>query len=175
MTKDSKPGGDQTTEYKAGEVQKSGTALPDYHRLTYKQVIFLEAYAKSMGDINKAAKKAGAALRTVKETWLKQPKIQEEIDRIQEVWATTTLRMTAEDASARHIKLMDKMEKHLDDNESDTDAAAKVMNPLAKMSDTYLKATGKFNDDKGNSGVSVSINITKAKDEIINVEGEEIK
>lgn len=176
MSKD-KESGDQKTEvqgYTPGTKPASGKALENYHRLTYKQIKFLDAYAKNLGDLKAAAKKAGVAMRTVKETWLKEVGIQEEIDRIQKAWAVSSLRMTAEEASLRHIELMNKMEKHLDDNSDDTEVAAKVMNPLAKMSDTYLKATGKFNDDKGSSGVNVNINITKAKNETIIVEGEEI-
>ena len=73
------------------------------------------------------------------------------------------LRGTGEEAMSRHIKLMDKMEGHLDSAEDDTDTAAKVMNPLAKMSDTMLKATGNFNDDKKSAGVTVNINITDSE------------
>lgn len=183
-----KEGGNQEVEkYVPGAEPASGKALENYHRLTFKQVKFLESYAKNLGDINKAAKAAGVAVRTVKESWLKEVGIQEEIARIQECWAVSTLKGTAEEAMTRHIGLMNKMEDHLDqakikvkDKDTgeekeilDTDTAAKVMNPLAKMSDTYLKATGKFNDDNKQAGVTVNINITDSEiPKTIDIEGE---
>lgn len=173
----SKDDGDQKNEvYVPGDKPASGKALENYHRFSFKQVKFLEAYAKNLGDVNKAAKTAGVAVRTVKESWLKEVGMQEEIARIQEAWSVATLRGTAEEAMMNHIELMEKMTKHLDNNAEDTETAAKVMNPLAKMSDTYLKATGKFNDDKKAAGATVTINIgdSAPTKTVVEVEGEEV-
>lgn len=178
LSKDKKSGDQKKTalqKYKPGVQPASGKALENYHRLTWKQVRFLEAYAKNLGDVEKAAKIAGVAVRTAKENWLKEPGIQEEIARIQEVWAISTLQGTADEALARHIQLMNEMEQHLLENRGDTATASKVMNPLAKMSDSYMKATGKFSDDNKAAGVTVNINITDSEvPKAVEIDGEVI-
>lgn len=158
-------------EYTPGEVQKVKGGLPDFYRFSLKQLQFLEEYARDL-DINRAAKEVGAAVKTVRGNWLTQEKFQAEIEAIHRIWQTN-IRMTAEHATARHIELMDKVEDEFDKADGASDKA-KLAAPLAKMSDSYLKAAGKFATGGDQKGIHVTINIDLGEDRTIAVEGEEV-
>lgn len=160
-------------EYIPGEVQKIEGGLPDFYRFSLKQLRFLEEYAKHL-DINRAAREVETAVKTVRGNWLVQEKFQAEIEAIHKIWKTN-IRMTAEHATARHIELMDKVEDEFDKAIGAANKA-KLASPLAKMSDSYLKAAGKFATDGTQKGISVTINIDLGdSDKPIEVEGEVIK
>ena len=161
-----------TDEYTPGGVQKIEGGLPDFYRFSLKQLRFLEEYAKHL-DINRAAREVETAVKTVRGNWLTQEKFQAEIEAIHKIWKTN-IRMTAEHATARHIELMDKVEVEFDKAEGATNKA-KLAAPLAKMSDSYLKAAGKFSTDGNQKGISVTINIDLGdSDKPIEVDGEVI-
>ena len=159
-------------EYTPGEVQKIKGGLPDFYRFSLKQLRFLEEYAKDL-DINRAAREVETAIKTVRGNWLTQEKFQAEIEAIHKIWQTN-IRMTAEHATARHIELMDKVEAEFDGADKVSDKA-KLASPLAKMSDSYLKAAGKFATDGNQKGINVTINIDLGEEKpAIDIEGEVI-
>ncbi len=160
----------ESDEYTPGEVQKIEGGLPDFYRFSLKQLRFLEEYAKHL-DVNRAAREVDTAVKTVRGNWLTQEKFQAEIEAIHKIWKTN-IRMTAEHATARHIELMDKVEDEFDKAEGATNKA-KLAAPLAKMSDSYLKAAGKFSTDGNQKAVNVTINIDLGdSNKPIEVEGE---
>ena len=161
-----------TDGYTPGEVQKIKGGLPDFYRFSLKQLRFLEEYAKHL-DVNRAAREVETAVKTVRGNWLTQEKFQAEIEAIHKIWQTN-IRMTAEHATARHIELMDKVETEFDNAEGAADKA-KLAAPLAKMSDSYLKAAGKFATGGDQKGISVTINIDLGgEDQPVVIEGEVI-
>jgi hypothetical protein len=142
------------------DVYEAGNAVPAdfdearFYKFNATQFAFLEEYAKDL-DERRAAKALGLSLATVT-GWLGNTKFRAEMDVIHDIWMTN-VRATAEHAQARHIKLLNKMEKDYDAFEDGT--KAKMAGSLAKMSDTYLKATGAFTKDGGGPEGQVVINI----------------
>lgn len=118
--------------------------------------MFLEEYAKDLDDV-RAAAAVDISLKYVRGSWLKEEKFVAEIERIHDVFRDN-LRMTAETAASRHIKLMDKIEGDYD-GASEIGDKAKLATPLAKMSDSYLKAAGHFNHGATGGDAQVVINI----------------
>lgn len=154
--------------YEAGNVQRGDHDITGYYRWNNEQVMFLDEYAKDC-DHKRAAAALGLDKRTV-ERWIVQEKFKAEIMEIQEVWRLN-MKMTAERAAARHIKLMNKLEADYD--KADPDLRAKLATPLMKGSETYLKAAGHFNHGGGTGSESqVVINIVGVDEEKIDISGE---
>lgn len=134
--------------------------LEEYYPFKLEQFRFLEEYAKDM-DVARAAAACGVVLSTAKR-WMTEEKFRAEVMELHDVWRQN-LKMTAEHAAARHIKLMNKMEQDYDT--LDVKDRAKMATPLAKMSDSYLKASGHYASAEGGTDAQVVINIDLGGDE----------
>jgi len=142
----------------AGEIAGLG------HDLTAKQVAFLQAYSGCL-DMKQAIREAGYAESNVSDTeqrLINNPWIRSEIEEINRRYKLKW-KMNADMTAAKHIELMEKMEKAFDAGDT------KLANSLAKMSETALKATGQLDKDIGSkvSPVTVKINIGSASNDTI--------
>jgi len=139
--------------YEWGKAER-GTDLCGFYRYSDKEKMFLDEYAKD-ADHKRAASVVGMTTKQM-ENMLLKPSIKAEILEIQEVWRLNR-KMTAERAAAKHIKIMNKLEKDYD--ELDLSERSKMASPLVKASETYLKASGHFNHGDAASESQVIINI----------------
>lgn len=135
----------------------------NYFKFKAAQLDFLKEYAKDL-DEARAAKELGLKLGTIR-GWLDTPAIRAEIDEIHKIWKYN-IRMTAEHSAGRHLQLMDKFENDYDSTES-AETRAKMMNPLVKASETYLRAAGHFNHGGVSHDTNVTINISLGDDGIV--------
>ena len=151
-----------------GMVLKSESQIVENcpHTLTGKQVSFLTHYSTTM-DMNEAIKMAGYRdASTSKKNLLNNPWIKAEVDEIDRRYRLQW-KLNANMTAAKHIELMEKMEKMMDDGND------KVANPLAKMSEVALKATGQLDRDVGTQAVPVTVNINigkKTEDVVVEAE-----
>lgn len=154
--------------YEPGNVQRGDKQITGFYRFKLEQLEFLREYAKDT-DFKRAAKAVDVPVATAR-SWLSQEKFKAEIEEIHDVWRLN-IKMTAENAAAKHIKLMQQLES--DYMESDLELRAKFANPLTKASETYLKAAGHFNHGGGSGGESqVVINITGFSEDGVKIDGE---
>lgn len=143
------------TDYSPGETREGQRDLTAFHRFSLSQLEFLREYAKDC-DHDRSGSAVGVSKYTVNR-WLQEPKFQSEIEEIHDVWRLN-IKMTAETAAARHIKLMNQLEK--DYHLLEIEDRSKMANPLVKASETYLKAVGHFNHGgTGADDAQVVINI----------------
>lgn len=140
------------------------------NKLSYKQMLFLDYYAETL-DFAEAASKADVAKGTVT-SWLKLPHIQDEIEKVYEVYRKNRL-MKASNASVNLLEVLERIKNDYD--EADPELRSKFANPMVKASEVYIKAT-QAKEDKG-AGTNIQINIDLgqgAKDvtPVIDIEGE---
>ena len=155
-------------DYEPGET-KTPTG---FYRFTRKQIEFLQEYAKDL-DAKRASKAAGYLGNTPEKALLANPAIKREIEAIHDVWRYN-MRMTAEHASGRHIKIMDKIEDDYDTAEIGD--KAKLATSLVRASDTYLRAAGHFNHGGGGADGQVVININLGDDDkSVVIDGETVE
>lgn len=160
--------GFEPKEYEAGE-----TAFDEFYRFSLLQLNFLEEYAKDL-DANRAARAAGYKKpHDTARTLLNNPAIRREIEAIHDCWRYN-IRMTAEHASARHIRLMDKVEDEFDKAEEAGDKA-KFATSLMRGSDTYMRAAGHFNHGGGGNDTQVVINIDLGDERGVVIDGEKVE
>ena len=154
------------------EVYEPGdTCDTEFYRFSLMQLEFLQEYAKDL-DANRAASAAGYKnYRTSAEKLLKNPAVRRELEAIHDAWRYN-IRMTGEHASARHIKLMDKLERDYD--ASEIGDRAKLATSMVRASDSYLRAAGHFNQGGGGTESQVVINIDMGdSDGTVKIDGEE--
>lgn len=140
-------------EYEPGETNIDFEE--NFYQYTAQQLKFLEEFAKDL-DAGRAALDAGYTRAESGTRLLKNPYIQREAEQIMEAWRYN-IRMTAEHASGRHIKFLDKLEREFDG--ADTGDKAKLATSMVRGLDSYLRAAGHFNHGGGGSEAQVSINI----------------
>lgn len=141
-----------------------GGELAPVPRMTMLEMKFLKEYALDM-DAKRAAAAAGYSNPDYGYRLVKKESLQPELARIHQVFIRN-LEMTAESASARHLKLMEKFERDYDRIEDYTERA-KMASPLARMSDSYLKAAGAYKGENGDSGTNIVINIDLGTEEVV--------
>ena len=176
--KSSAKGRDTTADRNADGMAISAPAVYEttgYNRLSLEETMFLDAYAETKADL-KACAKVAQLTKVQINNMLKKESVRREIEEIQKVWRLNR-RMKAENAAAKHIELMDKLEADYD--EADPELRAKFANPLMKGSETYLKAAGHMNHGGGTGGESqVIINIDLGGDETnerkLNIDGQRV-
>lgn len=142
-------------KYVPAQVKVGEVDMADYYRFNLRQFEFLRELGKVL-DPQEAGRNLGIPKATV-ENWMKQERFRAEFMKIQEVFFTN-VRMTAEHASAKHIKLMQKFEKAYDQADEVRDKAS-MAKALAGMSDSYMKATGLFSGKRDVKDSNIVINI----------------
>lgn len=145
------------------------TDTSNVHRLTPHEWEFLNEYAKDC-DEKRAAAAIGWTNRQMNYAMQKEG-VLAEIAEIQEVWRLNR-KMTAENAAANHIKLIQQLTKDYHDMD-DLKDRAKMANPLVKASDTYLKASGHFTHGGGEADKQIVINIDLGDSEVEVSKGKE--
>lgn len=145
----------EAAEYEAG-LSEARVDLPQVNSFTLMELVALQEYAKDL-DLTRACSAAGYAHPSSAAARMKKrDHIKAELAAIHDVWRTN-FEMTAEHASARHIKLMNKFEKDYDrlpkhTERGESTIAGQLAGTLGKMSESYLKASGKFERDETESG-----------------------
>ena len=130
-------------------------------RLTDKEEQFLEQYAECKADLKMIKAVTGLSAPQVARL-VQKDVIKAEIEEIQMVWRLNR-KMTAEHAAAKHIGLMQKLDKDYDT--MDASNKTKMAQALVKASDTYLRAAGHFTHGGGEADTKVVINIDLGGDE----------
>ena len=148
--------------------------LQQYYPFNQKQLMFLEEYSKDL-DTKRAAKAVGYKARYIEE-FRNQHKalgqaMTREMQRIQRDWIKA-IRLNAKSSAAKHIEIFEKIEADYDI--ADLETKSKFAGTLAKLSDTSLKATGQFAQEKVNSGVKVEVNIDLSSNDPKTIEAEVI-
>ena len=144
----------KSKDYVPCKTAKDTFDLTEHFAFSKKHFSFLEEYAKDL-DANRSAKEIGIHPDTAKK-WLRTDAFKQELMAIHEVWRTN-IRMTSAHASAKLIELMDKFESDYD--EMDHQDKSKMAGALVKGADSYLKATGKYNQEKEIDSNQIVINI----------------
>lgn len=135
----------------------------DFYAYSLRQIKFLEEFAKDL-DATRAAKDAGYKCPSEAANLLmKNEAIKKECKAIYDA-RLEAIKMTAEMASARHIKLMKKIEDDYDKCESmeieqELPTKAKFAQSLSKFSGDYMKAAGLFGESGEKKAPNVVINI----------------
>ena len=140
--------------YEPGDVQRGDHDVTGYYPFKIEQLEFLKEFAKDC-DHKRAGKAVGASPATIKK-WMVEEKFRAEIMEIHDVWRLNW-KMTAENAAAKHINLMEQLEK--DYHQLDVEDRSKMANPLVKASETYLRAAGHFTHGGSDNESQVVINI----------------
>lgn len=141
---------------------ESGT----FFKFKKQHLDFLKEYAKDLDEV-RAAAEVGIAPRTLAR-WMDTPALRNEVEEIHRVWKYN-VRMTAEHSAGRHIRLFDQFEN--DYEGADPELRAKMMNPLAKMSETYLRAAGHFTHGGISRDTNITINIDLGDDKGVVIDG----
>jgi len=136
--------------------------LEEFYVFTPKQRKFLSSFSNSC-DLELAAKDAGLSMSTVSSyingKTSKSIALRKELSLMQDAFMVK-MRMNSTQAAAKFMEVFGKMEARFDDDGSDEKVRASYASPLAKMSDSLLKASGNFDRFAEKSGgVSVTINM----------------
>lgn len=156
---------DLQADYEPGLSRKSDydpLSHDDFNSFTLMELEALKEYAKDL-DMTRACNAAGYVNGSAQAArMLAKDKFRAELKIIHDIWRTN-LAMTAEHASARHIKLMNKFEKEYDNlpsmtSKGDSTIKGQLVGTLGKMSADYLKAAGQMDGASGQDA-QVVINI----------------
>lgn len=124
--------------------------IREFYKFRLAEIQFLQEFAKDL-DIPRAAKYVGWSQQQTSNE-LAKPAMRDEMLAVYDAWRKTVY-MTAEVASGRFLKNLEKLERAFDDGETS------VASAMAKMSSDYLKATGHFDNTGGSTAPQVQINI----------------
>ena len=132
-------------------------SIEAYVPMKKQHMDFLKSYQKDL-DLDKAIENSGLAKSTVLGKSNIAKAIQTQMAEIEKAHVAA-LQLNTASAAAKHVELMQKMEKVFD--EGDVETKIKMASPLTRMSDTSLKATNNYDYGKGKAteGVKVEINI----------------
>jgi len=156
--------------YEPGLVEKGSTKLPDFEGFTLMELRALEEYAQDL-DMVRACAAAGYknAHNASKQLQAKE-KIRAEMQRIHEIWRNKMLETTADNAASWHLGMMkqfwnDYQELPKLTEKGQQSAAGQLAGTLARMSDSFLRSTGNF-DEQGSGDGQVVINIDMGDGEV---------
>ena len=144
-------------EYKVpttGTEKLPGKEKQELHFYTKKEIEFLDVYAETL-DKDAARKASGMTVRQIERNSYLAKEIRIIQKMVQKKHRLKTMKMN-------HLRMMEKFEEDYDKlkDEGDNRSAVGMAGTLARMSETGMKATGDFHQEKDNtSGMQVSINI----------------
>lgn len=145
--------------YEIGSTVQNGVDfVGDFYLFSPKELQFLEEFAKDLNPVRACRDIGYKEPEQAAERMLKIEAIKVECKAIYDA-RFKALRMTQEQAAAKHITLMQKIEKDYDD--SDLETKAKFANSLSRFSGDYLRAAGLFGkDNKTTPNVVINLNIS---------------
>lgn len=152
--------------YEIGSTVKNGVDfIGDFYLFNPKELQFLEEFAKDLNPVRACRDIGYKEPEQAAERMLKIEAIKVECKAIYDA-RFKALRMTQEQAAAKHISLMQKIEQDYDASEPDT--KAKFANALSRFSGDYLRAAGLFGkENKQTPNVVINLNIADKEKGII--------
>lgn len=156
--------------------------LVEFTPLKPQYITALQEYQKDL-DLSRACKAAGLTSYEKKKVmdpttdvgtaFLKEVKI------IQEQY-TKAIHLNAHSSAVKHLELMEKIEADYDRADINNQNKGSFASTLARMSDSSLKATGKFASENTGGGTKVEINIdlssnAKSEEELPPIDVEVVK
>lgn len=158
-----------TVVYEIGSTVKNGVDfIGDFYLFNPKELQFLEEFAKDLNPVRACRDIGYKDPEQAAERMLKVEAIKVECKAIYDA-RFKALRMTQEQAAAKHISLMQKIEQDYDS--SDQETKAKFANALSRFSGDYLRAAGLFGkENKQAPNVVINLNIAD-KDKGVVIDG----
>ena len=158
-----------TVVYEIGSTVKNGVDfIGDFYLFNPKELQFLEEFAKDLNPVRACRDIGYKDPEQAAERMLKVEAIKVECKAIYDA-RFKALRMTQEQAAAKHITLMQKIEQDYDS--SDQETKAKFANALSRFSGDYLRAAGLFGkENKQAPNVVINLNIAD-KDKGVVIDG----
>lgn len=155
-----------TVVYEIGSTVKNGVDfVGDFYLFKPRELKFLEEFAKDLDPVRACRDVGYADPEQAAQDMLKREPIKVECKAIYDA-RFKALRMTQEQAAAKHITLMQKIEKDYDD--SDLETKAKFANSLSRFSGDYLRAAGLFGkESKQTPNVVINLNLTDTEKGIV--------
>lgn len=155
--------------YEIGSSVKNGVDfIGDFYVFKQKEMQFLEEFAKDLNPVRACRDIGYTEPEQAAERLLKNEAIKVECKAIYDA-RFKALRMTQEQAAAKHIMLMEKIERDYDSSEPDV--KARFANAMAKLSGDYLRAAGLFGkENKQAPNVVINLNIAD-KDKGVVIDG----
>ena len=144
--------------YEIGSTVQNGVDfVGDFYLFNPKELKFLEEFAKDLDPV-RACKEVGYKdpEQSAKDMLAKEP-IKVECKAIYDA-RFKALRLTQEQAAAKHLNLMEKIERDYDT--SDAETKAKFANALSRFSGDWLRAAGLFGkENKQTPNVVINLNL----------------
>lgn len=158
-----------TVVYEIGSTVKNGVDfIGDFYLFNPRELQFLEEFAKDLNPVRACRDIGYKDPEQAAERMLKVEAIKVECKAIYDA-RFKALRMTQEQAAAKHITLMQKIEQDYDS--SDQETKAKFANALSRFSGDYLRAAGLFGkENKQAPNVVINLNIAD-KDKGVVIDG----
>ena len=158
-----------TVVYEIGSTVKNGVDfIGDFYLFNPRELQFLEEFAKDLNPVRACRDIGYKDPEQAAERMLKVEAIKVECKAIYDA-RFKALRMTQEQAAAKHISLMQKIEQDYDS--SDQETKAKFANALSRFSGDYLRAAGLFvKENKQAPNVVINLNIAD-KDKGVVIDG----
>lgn len=158
-----------TVVYEIGSTVKNGVDfIGDFYLFNPRELQFLEEFAKDLNPVRACRDIGYKDPEQAAERMLKVEAIKVECKAIYDA-RFKALRMTQEQAAAKHISLMQKIEQDYDS--SDQETKAKFANALSRFSGDYLRAAGLFGkESKQAPNVVINLNIAD-KDKGVVIDG----
>lgn len=158
-----------TVVYEIGSTVKNGVDfIGDFYLFNPRELQFLEEFAKDLNPVRACRDVGYKDPEQAAQDMLKKEPIKVECKAIYDA-RFKALRMTQEQAAAKHISLMQKIEQDYDS--SDQETKAKFANALSRFSGDYLRAAGLFGkENKQAPNVVINLNIAD-KDKGVVIDG----
>lgn len=155
--------------YEIGSTVKNGVDfIGDFYLFKSKELKFLEEFAKDLDPVRACRDMGYNEPEQAAKRFLDIEAIKVECKAIYDA-RFKALRLTQEQAAAKHLMLMEKIEKDYDDSEPET--KARFANAMAKLSGDYLRAAGLFGkESKQTPNVVINLNISD-KDKGVVIDG----
>lgn len=156
-------------------VAKGDFFTPDFYLWKQKELDFLSEFAKDLDPIRACQEVGYKDPEQAANKLLKNDAIRAECKAIYDA-RFRAMRMTSEMAAAKHLNLMDKIEKDYDMAGLDDKSKGSLANAMAKFSGDYLRASGLFGKEESRPAqVVINIDLGDKKEEkIIDVQATEV-
>lgn len=147
-----------TVTYEIGSTVKNGVDfISDFYLFNTKELQFLEEFAKDLNPVRACRDMGYKEPEHAAQRFLSVEQIKVECKQIYDA-RFKALRLTQEQAAAKHLSLMEKFESDYDCMEPGE--KAKMANALARFSGDYLRAAGLFGkESKQTPNVVINLNI----------------
>lgn len=144
--------------YEIGSTVENGVDfVGDFYLFNPKELKFLEEFAKDLNPVRACKELGYKDPEQAANRFLSVEQIKVECKAIYDA-RFKALRLTQEQAAAKHLNLMEKIERDYDS--SDAETKAKFANALSRFSGDYLRAAGLFGkENKQTPNVVINLNL----------------